>query len=89
MLSCTKLEDITDAYKAKTVKKCVREVFKRKSQPNRSNSKQSVNSTRMSLNTISSVSKLGCTVDVSKDNFNDYMRASKERMIVDQTENIP
>lgn len=89
ILSWTKLEDITDAYKAKTVKKWVREVFKRRRQANRSNSKQSVNSTRMSLNTISSLAKLGYTMNASKENFNEFLRASKERMITDQTENIP
>lgn len=77
----------------------MKEVLKRKER-NRSTSKQSVTSSRMSLNTISSLNRLGNTINASKDSFQACLKSSIERplpqpetirlkLLSDQVENIP
>ena len=63
--------------------KNVKRTKKRSNDPNRSRSKKSINSTRISLNTISSACNLGGTIDVSKENFNQMnINQRNEQLVV-------
>ena len=82
------------------MKRWVKDILKRKSRGERSSSKNSVSSNRISLNTIGSVGKLGGTIDASRDSFRDFEHASKMvqdrnpenlklKISIDGQENIP
>ena len=94
-----KCKNLMEAYTSKTVRKCIKDYLKRKAK-NRSNSRQSVGSSRMTLHAKGSLSRLTNTIDASKDSFGTLMRASVEKplhhpesirlkLISDQIENIP
>lgn len=85
-ISLSKQKNLIDTYKSKSVRKLVKEIFRRKSKPGRSDSKQSVTTSRVSLNTISSLGRLGNTIDASKDSFRGYIGASNDKPL--QPENI-
>ena len=65
-------------YKSNSVQKWIREIYKKVKSGKRSNSKKSISSTnRISLNTISSLGKLGDTINASHDTFQDCINAAK------------
>ena len=68
-------------FTSKNVKKWVKDILKRKTRGDRSNSKNSISSNRISINTISSVGKLGGTIDASRDSFKNFDNISIERNI--------
>lgn len=67
-------------FVSKSVQKCIKEIFKKTKSGVRSSSKNSIGSNRISLNTVSSLGRLGATIDASHETFQDYIHTSKDRM---------
>lgn len=83
------LKSQENIFTSKNVKKWVKDILKRKARGDRSNSKNSISSNRISLNTISSVGKLGGTIDASRDSFKNFDNISIERNIwIPGTQNL-